>query len=65
MNRAVLCILMLAALGPPGAPIPIVRWGVLGPETAKAVTARGLPSPSIPAHARIPELLDLLRKETR
>ena len=56
---------LLAALGPPAAPPPNVRWGVLGPETAKAVTARGLPAPSIPAHARLSELLDLLRKETR
>lgn len=56
---------LLAALGPPAAPKPNVRWGVLGPETAKAVTARGLPAPSIPAHARLSELLDRLRKETR
>jgi uroporphyrinogen-III synthase len=56
---------LLAALGPPAAPKPNVRWGVIGPETAKAVTARGLPPPSIPAHARLSELLDLLRKETR
>lgn len=55
----------LAALGAPAAPLPPVRWGVLGPGTAKAVTARGLPAPSVPAHARLSELLDLLRKETR
>ena len=45
--------------------LPNVRWGVLGPETAKAVTARGLPPPSVPAHARLFDLLELLRKETR
>jgi uroporphyrinogen-III synthase len=45
--------------------LPNVRWGVLGPQTAKAVTARGLPPPSIPAHARLSDLLELLRKETR
>ena len=45
--------------------LPNVRWGVLGPETAKAVTARGLPPPSVPAHARLSDLLELLRKETR
>ena len=55
---------LLGALGSPAA-MPNVRWGVLGPETAKAVTARGLPSPLVPAHARLSELLDLLRKETR
>jgi uroporphyrinogen-III synthase len=44
---------------------PHVRWGVLGPETAKAVVARGFPEPLIPAHARLADLLELLRKEIR
>ena len=56
---------LLAALDVPVASLPPLRWGVLGPETAKAVTARGLPPPSVPAHARLSELLDLLRKEIR
>jgi uroporphyrinogen-III synthase len=56
---------LLAALGPEAAPPPNVRWGVLGPATAKAVTTRGLPAPSVPAHARLFDLLELLRKETR
>ena len=56
---------LLAALGSGTARPPNVRWGVLGPETAKAVTARGLPPPSIPVHPRLSELLDLLQKETR
>ncbi len=56
---------LLAALALKPAPLSKVRWGALGPETAKAVTARGLPTPGIPAHARVAELLDLLRKETR
>jgi uroporphyrinogen-III synthase len=56
---------LLAALDVPAASLPPLRWGVFGPETAKAVTARGLPPPSIPAHARLSELLDLLRKEIR
>jgi uroporphyrinogen-III synthase len=56
---------LLAALDMPAASLPPLRWGVLGPETAKAATARGLPPPSIPAHARLSELLDLLRKEIR
>ncbi|MFI5198326.1 MAG: uroporphyrinogen-III synthase [Thermoanaerobaculia bacterium] len=55
---------LLTALGPGTMP-PNVRWGVLGPETAKAVTARGLPPPMIPAHARLFDLLELLRKEIR
>jgi uroporphyrinogen-III synthase len=56
---------LLAALDVPVASLPPLRWGVLGPETAKAVAARGLPLPSVPAHARLSELLDLLRKEIR
>lgn len=56
---------LLAALNVPAASLPPLRWGVLGPETAKAVTARGLPPPLVPAHARLTELLDLLRKEIR
>jgi uroporphyrinogen-III synthase len=56
---------LLAALGVPAASLPPLRWGVLGPETAKAVAARGLPSPLVSAHARLTELLDLLRKEIR
>jgi uroporphyrinogen-III synthase len=43
---------------------PPVRWGVLGPETAKAVAARKLPAPVVPPRARLSDLLDLLRKET-
>lgn len=56
---------LLDALGVPAASLPPLIWGVLGPETAKAVTARGLPPPFAPAHARLSELLDLLRKEIR
>jgi uroporphyrinogen-III synthase len=43
---------------------PPVRWGVLGPETAKALAARKLPAPVVPPRARLSDLLDLLRKET-
>jgi uroporphyrinogen-III synthase len=43
---------------------PPVRWGVLGPETARAVAARNLPAPVVPPRARLSDLLDLLRKET-
>ncbi len=50
---------LLAAVPSP----PPVRWGVLGPETAKAVAARNLPAPVVPPRARLSDLLDLLRKE--
>jgi uroporphyrinogen-III synthase len=54
----------LSWLGNPApAALPPVRWGVLGPETARAVSARGLPSPAVPARARFVDLIDLLRKE--
>ncbi len=54
----------LSWLGNPApAALPPVRWGVLGPETARAVAARGLPSPAVPARARFADLIDLLRKE--
>jgi uroporphyrinogen-III synthase len=51
---------LLAAVSAP----PHVKWGVLGPETAKAVSARRLPAPVVPPRARLSDLLDLLRKET-
>jgi uroporphyrinogen-III synthase len=51
---------LLAAVPAP----PHVKWGVLGPETAKAVSARRLPAPVVPPRARLSDLLDLLRKET-
>jgi uroporphyrinogen-III synthase len=43
---------------------PYVRWGVLGPETAKALAARNLPAPVVAPRAKLSDLLDLLRKET-
>jgi len=54
----------LRALGSP-APgrLAPVRWGVLGPETARAFAARGLPAPAVPARARFADLINLLRKE--
>lgn len=54
----------LQALGSP-APVtlPPVRWGVLGPETSRAVSARGLPPPAVPARARFADLIEQLRKE--
>lgn len=54
----------LQALGCPApATLPPVRWGVLGPETARAAQARGFPQPAVPARARFADLIDQLRKE--
>jgi len=54
----------LGALGSPApGTLAPVRWGVLGPETARAFAARGLPAPAVPARARFADLIDILRKE--
>ncbi len=54
----------LQALGSPApATLPPVRWGVLGPETARAAEARGFPQPAVPARARFADLIEELRKE--
>jgi uroporphyrinogen-III synthase len=54
----------LQALGRPALhALPPVRWGVLGPETARAVSVRGIGAPAVPARARFADLIDLLRKE--
>jgi len=48
------------------APAPAhVRWGVLGPETARGFAARNLPAPVVPPRAKFSDLLELLRKEIR
>ncbi len=55
---------LLSWLGRPApAALPPLRWGVLGPETARAALSRGLPSPAVPGRARFADLIDLLRKE--
>ncbi len=55
---------LFAALGDPApAELPQVRWGVLGPETARAFEARGLPAPAVPARARLSDLIDRLRHD--
>lgn len=49
----------LAAAGS-GVPMSGIRWGVLGPETARALQARGLPAPLVPEAPRLAELVRLL-----
>ena len=58
-STAALNVLLAAVPSP-----PFVKWGVLGPGTAKALVARKLPAPIVPPRARLADLLDLLRKET-
>jgi uroporphyrinogen-III synthase len=54
----------LAALGDPApADLPRVKWGVLGPETARLFEARGLPAPAVPLRARLSDLIDRLRND--
>ncbi len=54
---------LLGALASRGLPVPPVRWGALGPATARAFASRGLPEPAVPGRARLDALLDLLRNE--
>jgi uroporphyrinogen-III synthase len=42
-----------------------IHWGVLGPETARAFRARGLPLPVVPERPALTGLIQLLRSETR
>jgi len=54
----------LEALGRPAVPaLPPVKWGVLGPETARALVARGFPPPAVPARPRFADLIGQLRRE--
>jgi uroporphyrinogen-III synthase len=55
----------LGAVGHPPAPLPQVRWGVLGPETARALEARGLPRPVVPPRPRLTDLIAVLRSESK
>ncbi len=59
-SMAGLDALLAAAPAPPH-----VRWGVLGPETARGFAARNLTAPVVPPRAKFSDLLELLRKETR
>jgi uroporphyrinogen-III synthase len=45
----------------PGRPLPQVRWGVLGPETARLFVERGLPAPLVPERPSLERLVELLR----
>jgi len=54
----------LVWLGSPApAALPQVRWGVLGPETARAFVARGLPAPAVPGLPRFADLIARLRND--
>ena len=53
----------LAALGVREArDLPPVRFGVLGPETARLLVARGFPEPSVPAKPLLTDLIALLKE---
>jgi uroporphyrinogen-III synthase len=39
-----------------------VRWGVIGPESARAFERYSLPRPIVPQRARLADLIDALRK---
>jgi len=53
----------LAALGASDpTDLPPVRFGVLGPETARLLVARGFPEPSVPAKPLLIDLIALLKE---
>lgn len=53
----------LAALGASGpTDLPPVRFGVLGPETARLLVARGFPEPVVPAKPLLTDLIALLKE---
>jgi len=62
-SMAALDVFLAALGGPAPADLPRVKWGVLGPETARAFEARGLPAPAVPLRARLSDLIDRLRND--
>ncbi len=53
----------LAALGADGpGSLPPVRFGVLGPETARLLVARGFPEPVVPSKPLLTDLIALLKE---
>ena len=49
---------LLAAVRASGRPLPQVRWGAIGPGTARAFAQRNLPVPVVPSRARLTDLID-------
>ena len=49
---------LLGAVRASGRPLPQVRWGAIGPGTARAFAQRHLPAPVIPSRARLTDLID-------
>ncbi len=53
----------LDALGADGpADLPPVRFGVVGPETARLLVARGFPAPAVPRRPLLTDLIALLKE---
>ena len=52
----------LAAARANGRAFPNVRWGAIGPATARALTERHLPAPVVPTRARLTDLIDALKR---
>jgi uroporphyrinogen-III synthase len=49
---------LLGAVRASGRPLPQVRWGAIGPGTARAFAQRHLPAPVVPSRARLTDLVD-------
>jgi uroporphyrinogen-III synthase len=49
---------LLSAVREAGRPLPQVRWGAIGPGTARAFARLDLPAPVVPPRARLNDLID-------
>ena len=55
----------LAAARANGRTLPNVRWGAIGPATARAFAERHLPAPVVPTSARLTHLIDALKRTVK
>ncbi len=54
---------LLASVRSAGRPLPQVRWGAIGPGTARAFAQRDLPVPVVPSRARLNDLIEAVASE--
>ena len=54
---------LLAAVRESGRTLPQVRWGAIGPGTARAFASRNLSAPVVPARARIGDLIEAVMRD--
>lgn len=54
---------LMQGLSAAGLPVPHVTWAAVGPATARAFAARGLPPPIVPKRPRVADLLAILMEK--